>query len=152
MEIKLLAADSPQWGDAAHTCITIRAVFSHLPNEVLPFMANPNDPEAHGRDAYARAAAGEFGVVAEYVPVVVPVPAVVEMRQARLALLGAGLLDTVEAAIAGMPGTAGKAAQIEWEFARTLSRDHPLTLGLSESLGLQPADLDALFTQAAAIQ
>lgn len=74
------------------------------------------------------------------------------MRQARLALLGAGRLDAVEAAIAGMTGTAGKAAQIDWEFARTLRRDHPLTVGLSAALGLNSAALDALFTQAAAIE
>lgn len=151
MEIKLLAADSPRWGDAAHTCVNIRAVFSHLPNEVLPFLASPDDPEAHGREAFARASAGEFGEIAEYVPPTPVVPAVVDMRQARLALLGAGLLDTVESAIAGMTGPEGRAAQIEWEYALTLRRHHPLTVALSSSLGLSEQALDALFTQAATL-
>jgi hypothetical protein len=48
------------------------------------------------------------------------------MRQARLALLGAGLLDTVNAAIAAMPGAADDAARIEWEFATTIERSNPL--------------------------
>jgi len=33
----------------------------------IPFAASPDDVEAHGRDLYARAIAGEFGVVAPYV-------------------------------------------------------------------------------------
>lgn len=36
--------------------------FEHLDEEV-PFVANPNDCEAHGRELYARAIAGDFGVV-----------------------------------------------------------------------------------------
>lgn len=34
----------------------------------IPFTASPDDVEPHGRDLYARAMAGEFGPVAEYVP------------------------------------------------------------------------------------
>lgn len=84
-------------------------------------------------------------------PLKAVVPTVVEMRQARLALLGAGLLDTVESAIAGMTGPEGRAAQIEWEYALTLRRDHPLTAALAGSLGLSEQALDALFTQAATL-
>ena len=32
------------------------------------FTASPSDIEAHGRELFDRAAAGEFGVVAEFVP------------------------------------------------------------------------------------
>ncbi|MDR0736137.1 MAG: hypothetical protein LBF51_04770 [Zoogloeaceae bacterium] len=80
-----------------------------------------------------------------------PVPASVTMRQARLALLGAGLLDTVDAAVAGMSGDAGKAARIEWEFAATIDRDNPLFAGLTAQLGMTSAQLDALFTAAATL-
>ncbi|MDR1888158.1 MAG: hypothetical protein LBQ81_02025 [Zoogloeaceae bacterium] len=73
------------------------------------------------------------------------------MRQARLALLGAGLLDVVNATIAGMEGDAGKAARIEWEYATSIERDNPLFVGLSEQLGLTGEQLDALFIQAAAL-
>jgi hypothetical protein len=75
----------------------------------------------------------------------------ISMRQARLALLGAGLSDTVEAAIAALPGDAGKAARIEWEYATEIRRDNPLFAQLTNALGLSAAQLDALFTQAATL-
>lgn len=73
---------------------------------------------------------------------------VITMRQARLALLGAGLLDAVGAAIAGIPGDQGAAARIEWEYAMTLRREHPLVAALAQSLGLTSEQIDALFEQA----
>jgi len=77
-------------------------------------------------------------------------PQTVTMRQARLALLEAGLLASVEAAIASMTGTEGEAARIEWEYATELRRDHPLVVSLVPALGLTDAQLDALFLSAAA--
>ena len=86
-----------------------------------------------------------------YVPVVDPVPEVVTMRQARLALLGAGLLAQVNTAVANMPGAEGDAARIEWEYAQEVRRDSPLTAGLSAALGLTDAQLNNLFTAAGAL-
>lgn len=57
---------SPTWANASHAAINMRVKFAHLKEEV-PFTADPNDCEEHGRDLYARAVAGEFGEVAEYV-------------------------------------------------------------------------------------
>jgi hypothetical protein len=85
----------------------------------------------------------------EYVPVVDPVPEVVTMRQARLALLGAGLLAQVNAAIAAMPGAEGDAARIEWEYAQEVRRDSPLVAALLAALGLTDEALDNLFTEGA---
>ncbi len=79
------------------------------------------------------------------------VPVSVSMRQARLALLGAGLLAAVNDAVAAMPGVEGEAARIEWEYARDVRRDSPLVQGLSGVLGLDAAQLDALFVAAAAL-
>lgn len=77
------------------------------------------------------------------------VPQVVSMRQARLALLGAGLLDDVEAAIAAIPDpTERRAAQIEWEFGQEVNRQHGLVSMLVPALGLTDAQIDALFIQA----
>lgn len=87
----------------------------------------------------------------EYVPVVDLVPEVVTMRQARLALLGAGMLAQVNTAVATIPGAEGDAARIEWEFSNTVGRHHPLVLSLTSALGLTDAQLDALFQQAAAL-
>lgn len=79
-------------------------------------------------------------------------PQSVTMRQARLALLGAGLLDDVNAAIAAIPdATQRQAAEIEWEYAQTVDRASPFTQQLASGLGLTSEQLDGLFTQAAAL-
>lgn len=80
-----------------------------------------------------------------------PVPDNVTMRQARLALLGAGLLDDVDAAIAAIPNeTQRRAAQIEWEYATTVERASPLIGQLAPALSLTEAQMDQLFIAAAA--
>lgn len=85
-------------------------------------------------------------------PLPVPVITSVTMRQARLALLGAGLLDDVDAAIAAITDpTQRKAAEIEWEYAQTVDRDSSFTQQLAAGLGLTAEQLDVLFTQAAAL-
>ena len=85
----------------------------------------------------------------DYVPAVVAVPEVVTMRQARLALLGAGLLAQVNTAVANMPGAEGDAARIEWEYAQEMRRDSPLVAALSAAFGWTSAQLDDLFTEGA---
>jgi hypothetical protein len=70
------------------------------------------------------------------------------MRQARLALLGAGLLAHVNTAIAAMEGIQGEAARIEWEYAMTVERQSQLVSGLSAALGLTDEQLDGLFLAA----
>lgn len=74
-------------------------------------------------------------------------PPAVTMRQARLALLSAGLLDAVDAAIAAAP----RAVQIEWEYATQIERASPLVGAIAAGLGLDDGDLDALFIAAAAV-
>jgi hypothetical protein len=52
----------------AKTMITVEAKWQHLEAEgYLPFLATPDDPEAHGRDLLERCKNGEFGTVADYV-------------------------------------------------------------------------------------
>ena len=80
-----------------------------------------------------------------------PTPKVISMRQARLALLHAGLLAGAVAAIAAMPDVAGDAARIEWEYAQEVRRDSPLLPGMMASLGLTDAQVDDLFMTAAAL-
>lgn len=73
------------------------------------------------------------------------------MRQARLALLGAGKLPAVNAAIAAMQGAQGEAARIEWEYSQEVQRDRGLVTALGSQMGMTEKELDALFTAAAAI-
>ena len=80
-----------------------------------------------------------------------PIPQVVTMRQARLALLGAGLLAQVDAAIDALQSPAKEAARIEWEYSQEVHRDRPFVQTLGAAMGLSDGQLDALFTQAAAL-
>ncbi len=80
-----------------------------------------------------------------------PVPSSVTMRQARLALLGAGLLDDVEAAIAALPSPQKEAARIEWEYATEVQRSSGLVPMMGAALGLDDAALDDLLIEAAAL-
>lgn len=76
------------------------------------------------------------------------IPESVDMAQARLALLGAGLLSSVDDAIAAMPEPERSAAQIEWEFRATVRRDSSLVAYLSTAIGLTGEQVDALFVSA----
>ena len=74
-----------------------------------------------------------------------PVPQQVTMRQARLALLGVGLLDDVEMVIAA----AGRAAQLEWEYAAVVERSNPAVAAVQQQESLTDAQIDDLFREAA---
>jgi len=76
---------------------------------------------------------------------------VVTMRQARAALIMAGLIDQVEAAIAAMPDMEGILARNDWEYATELHRDWPLVQALGPVLGLNDTALDDLFEQASGL-
>ena len=69
-------------------------------------------------------------------------------RQARLALLSAGLLPAVESAVKA----AGGATQITWEYATEINRNDALITTLGSALGLTDAAIDLLFKQAATIK
>lgn len=56
---------NPQWANTQHTLINLE--IEHPEYGWIPFTANPNDVEEHGRQLYAEAAAGQFGPIAEYV-------------------------------------------------------------------------------------
>lgn len=84
-------------------------------------------------------------------PVVPVVPEVVTMRQARLALLQSGMLTQVNTSVANMPGAAGDAARIEWEFSSTVERNRPLVQSLIGAPGLTESQLDDLFRLAATL-
>jgi hypothetical protein len=63
---------NPRYEVEDQTVITLDVKFEELGDVLLQFGATPNDVEAHGRDLYVRAVAGEFGEIAPYVaPVVV---------------------------------------------------------------------------------
>lgn len=87
----------------------------------------------------------------EYTPPPSKVPKIVTMRQARLALLHANLLQDATSAINAMPGVEGDAARIEWEYAQEVHRDSALVASLAKALKLSDGQLDELFTEAATL-
>ena len=74
-----------------------------------------------------------------------PVPQQVSMRQARLALLSAGLLDDVEMVIT----VAGREAQLEWEYAAVVDRSGPIVAIVQQQKALTDTYIDDLFREAA---
>ena len=72
------------------------------------------------------------------------IPYKISIRQAKLALLGAGLLDDIENAMA----SADRSVQISWEYATEFERDNPLILYFQSSLNLSKEQVDNLFIQA----
>ena len=79
------------------------------------------------------------------------VPDEVTMRQARLALDAAGLLDAAQGVIDALPMPARRRAQIEWEYALSVRRDHPLiALMIAQGLATD-VEVDGLFVAAAGV-
>lgn len=64
--LKFSKASQPSWVDVAQTGISLRVTFEGLGE--LPFTATPDDGEAHGREIFQRAVAGEFGDIAPHEP------------------------------------------------------------------------------------
>ena len=81
-----------------------------------------------------------------------PVPQTVSMAQARLALIGAGLFSAIDAGLQALPEPQRTTALTAWEYAPTVSRNGALVTTLAGQFGLTEAQLDALFTAAAAIE
>ena len=131
-----------------------------------PFMASPNDVEAHGREIYARAKAGEFGPVAAYLPPPPPapvVPASITRRQCAIELLNRAMITDAEALAMVQTGAvpafvralidqipAADRIRAFIDFAAdTYNRNNPLFVYLMSAAGKTPADIDAFFIAAA---
>ena len=76
------------------------------------------------------------------------IPAIVTMRQARLALYAAGLLSQVEAAIDALPEPNRTVARIEWDYASEVHRASEFVTLLGAALELDKQSLDDLFLKA----
>jgi hypothetical protein len=95
--------------------------------------------------------AGVVRYVHELTDATTPIVMEVTMRQARLALLYAGLGAQVDVAIDALPEPQKSATRIEWDFARSLRRDHAMVPMLAAALSLTEEDLDILFYEASQI-
>lgn len=75
-------------------------------------------------------------------------PVIVTMRQARLALHAAGLLQSVEDSIDAMPEPSRTTARIEWDYASMVERSSQFVAMLGAAIGLDYAQMDELFMAA----
>lgn len=104
------------------------------------------EPVASNSDGAAYLAwVGAGNTPTPYTPPPTPVPTDITMRQARLVLLGAGLLASVDTAIAAMPEPQKSAAHIEWEYSNAVQRHNGFVSALGTAIGLTEAQIDALF-------
>ena len=70
-------------------------------------------------------------------------PKVIAMRQARLQLLAAGLLDDVDNMLA-----ADRAMSIWWEYSTELDMYHNMTKAMTDQLGMTQEQVDVMFKEA----
>jgi DNA repair exonuclease SbcCD ATPase subunit len=80
-------------------------------------------------------------------------PGAVTQRQFRLALVSIGIMpsDITLALSAIEDEIAREQALIEWEYATSIERDHPLVLSLAEQLNKTSEEVDAIFETAAGL-
>lgn len=73
MQSTLTSLTNPVWADAEHTRIDCVITTSQFGDEQLPFTADQNDVEPHGRALFAAIVAGDYGAIGEYVAPLEPV-------------------------------------------------------------------------------
>jgi hypothetical protein len=61
------SVQNPRWANAENTFIDCDVNFSHLPDEFVPFTANPNDVMGYSKEIFDECVAGEYGEIGEYV-------------------------------------------------------------------------------------
>ena len=123
----------------------------------IPFTADPNDIEEHGRQIHADILASG-AKIAPYEPPPDPDPAEALAReregmvcsrfQAKAALLQAGLLDQVEAVLA----EADPVAKLAWADAVEFRRNSPTIAALAKSVDMTDEQVDDLFRAAKKIR
>lgn len=62
-----------QWADEEHTVFTCFVKYAEFPVE-HPAGVNATDPYAHIHELWVKGIAGEYGSIAEYVPIPQPAP------------------------------------------------------------------------------
>lgn len=78
MQTILTSVKNPRWSNPENTRIDCEITTSQFGDMVLPFTADSNDSEPHGRAIFSAIANGDYGDIAEYVapPTEMPQPTV----------------------------------------------------------------------------
>ena len=78
-------------------------------------------------------------------------PSVVDMAQARKALIALGKIASVQALFNSLPEPQKTYALIDFEYKGDVHRTHPLVQNVKTALGWTEADLDTLFLTASTL-
>lgn len=166
--MRVTYANSPKWANPEQTRIALTVQFDTLP-EPVPFLASPDDSEAHGRAIYQNAAAGLYGTVAAYVappPAPTPVPSEITALQFLLQAATDGIITQSEALEAAQTGsvpaliqavfdtltpTQSFVAQVRWARMTSIPRTDPLVAAVGQALGMTTQQMDTFFINAAAL-
>lgn len=122
----------------------------------LPDGSTRTNPEQWVNDPEALAASGFVATERTPEDDIVPTPpppATVSARQIRLWLIRQGVsMAAVDAAIEAIPDQLERdSVRVEWEYAPYVERSHPMLVPLAEALGLDEAQVDQAFVEAAGI-
>ncbi len=125
--------------------VVINVILVNDPADVPGLFLVASETAAIG-DLYAN---GAFTPAPPAPPVV---PQEITMRQAREVLIRAGLIDSVTPMLEAITEPLERAIAINyWERSNTVQRRNPFVLTLGPALGLNAAQIDALFIQGAAL-
>ena len=145
-DVGLLAPYLGEAGAAAVSALAARdAAIAERDAIITTLTAERDAANARIAELEAQIAAAAEGAVDENgVPVRVP------MAAGRIALIRAGKLSAVEAALAAMQGQPGEEAREWFEYSSHIERRHPTVVAMTPLIGTS-ADVDALFLAAAEI-
>ena len=112
--------------------------------DTYPFLSTLVEPPTLSDGEYAKWTGDEWSVITD-IPVKPPVvPQSVTMRQFKLALIEAGVFDSVEDFIVTLTGVDYKKAMVEWNGAFA-ERSSPSISTYGAGLGMTSEDVDNLF-------
>lgn len=116
---------TPSWANTEHTLINVTVNFENIGE--VQFIASPLDAEPHGKEIYDRCVAGEFGVIAPFVPAVISnVALAASARSKRDALLA----STDWSQLADVP----QPTKDKWAPYRQALRDVPTQTGFPANI------------------
>ena len=113
--------------------------------QTFPAHSTKIEPPELSEGQYAVFMGNEWNITTERPAVLTPVPSVVPMNKARLAIFKSGLTDTVMNAINSLPEPQKTEVLIEWEYSTKVTRDNPLVVLLTSNIGLTAQEIDDLF-------
>lgn len=121
----------------------------------IPYTADASDSDETCRDLHAKAM--ESGNVAPHEPPSAEdarsaMPSLTA-RQLRLGLIANGIMPSqVQSVLEAMPeGPSRESALVEWEYASSFERTHPLIASVSAGLSLTDEQVDAMWMKAVSL-